>query len=121
MRVLVSATLGVAAALCGLLSLAPPGRAAEGNRIELTARKFEFGSAEIRVKKGQPVTLVLRAEDFAHGFSIPDFGARADFVPGRDIELTFTPDRAGSFVFLCDNFCGEEHDFMTGTMIVTDS
>ena len=121
MRVLVAAILGVAAALCGLLSLAPPGRAAEGIRIELTARKFEFGSAEIRVKRGQPVTLVLRAEDFAHGFSIPDFNVRSDFIPGKSVELTFTPDRAGNFVFLCDNFCGEEHDFMTGTLIVTES
>ena len=111
----------VGAAFCSVLALASAGSAATTQRIELSARKFEFHAAEIRVKKGQSVTLVLRADDFAHGFSIPDFNARADFVPGRSIELTFTPDRAGSFVFLCDNFCGEEHDFMTGMLVVTES
>jgi cytochrome c oxidase subunit II len=111
----------IAAALCGVLALASTGSTATVQRIELSARKFEFSATEIRVKKGQPVTLLLRAEDFAHGFSIPDFNARADFVPGRSIELTFTPDRSGSFVFLCDNFCGEDHDFMTGMLIVTEN
>jgi cytochrome c oxidase subunit 2 len=120
-RFSICAKLGIAAALCGLLSLALPGRAADGSRIELTARKFEFGTKEIRVKKGQPVTLVLRAEDFAHGFSVPDFKVRADFVPGKNVEVTFTPDRAGSFDFLCDNFCGDGHDDMNGTLIVTES
>ena len=113
--------LGFAAAFCGALFLAAQGSAASGTRIELTARKFEFGAKEIRVKKGQPVTLVLRAQDFAHGFNLPDFNIRADFVPGKTVELTFTPERAGNFIFLCDIFCGEGHGFMNGMLIVTES
>lgn len=104
-----------------MLALASAGGSAKAQRIELAARKFEFSAAEIRVKKGQPVTLVLRAEDFAHGFSVPDFNIRADLVPGKSVEITFTPDRAGRFAFLCDNFCGEEHDFMSGTLVVVES
>ena len=115
------ARLAVAATFCGLLCLAPQGSSASGKRIELAAKKFEFGPAEIRVRKGEPVTLVLHTEDFAHGFSVPDFNLRADLVPGRSIEVTFTPDRAGRFVFLCDNFCGEDHDAMTGFLVVTES
>ena len=45
---------------------------------------------------------------------------RVDLVPGKTVELTFTPDRAGRFVFLCDNFCGEGHDRMTGFLVVTE-
>jgi cytochrome c oxidase subunit 2 len=67
------------------------------------------------------VTLVLSSADFPHGFSIPDFGVRVDLVPGKTMELTFTPDRAGRFAFLCDNFCGEGHDGMTGMVVVTES
>ena len=89
-------------------------------RIALTARKFQFGVDEIRVPKGRPVTLVLTTEDFAHGFSLPDFKLRADFVPGKTVEITFTPDRAGRFTFLCDNFCGDDHDAMSGYLVVTD-
>lgn len=80
----------------------------------MTAKKFSFTPNELRIKTGQPVTLTLTAEDFVHGFSVPDFNVRIDMIPGKTVELTFTPNRAGTFVFLCDNFCGEGHDKMSG-------
>ncbi len=89
-------------------------------RIALTAMKFEFSVKEIRLKKGKPVTFVLSTPDFVHGFTVPDFNVRKDMIPGKPVEVTFTPDRAGRFVFLCDNFCGEGHDRMTGILVVTE-
>jgi cytochrome c oxidase subunit II len=89
-------------------------------RIALTATKFAFSSKEIVVRKGRPVTLVLTSPDFVHGFSVPDFKLRRDVPPGKTVEVTFTPDRAGRFIFLCDNFCGEGHDQMAGLLVVTD-
>ncbi len=111
----------IVAAVCacaGYYAAAATGAGAQ--RVAVTAVKFEFSTPEIRVRKGQPVTLELTALDFAHGFSLPDFNVRADLVPGRKVEVTFTPDRVGRFVFLCDNFCGEAHDDMSGYLIVTD-
>ena len=105
--------------LCGLACLSQAG-AADSRRIELGAKKFEYSQKEIRVKKGEPVTFVVTAEDFEHGFSLPDFNVRADLIPGKAVEVTFTPDRAGSFTFLCDNFCGDDHEDMHGTLIVED-
>ena len=66
-----------------------------------------------------PVTLVLSSADFVHGFAMPDLDVRIDLVPGKTVELTLTPARAGRFVFLCDNFCGEEHEEMSGVLVVT--
>ena len=111
-----------AAALCGPAGYyaAAAANGVETQRIAVTATKFDFSVTEIHVKKGRPVSLVLTASDFAHGFALPDFGVRADLIPGKPLEVTFTPDRAGRFVFLCDNFCGEGHDEMTGLLIVTD-
>lgn len=91
-----------------------------GQRIAVAATKFDFSAREIRVKKGRPVTFVLTTPDFVHGFAIPDFNTRADLIPGKTVEVTFTPDRSGRFVFLCDNFCGEGHDKMTGFLVVTE-
>lgn len=88
-------------------------------RIEVVARKFEFMPAEITVPVGRPVTLVLNSLDFTHGFSLPEFALRGDCVPGKTIELSFTPNRPGRFGFVCDNFCGEGHDEMSGVLIVT--
>ena len=89
-------------------------------RIPLEARKYEFSATEIRVRKGEPVTFVLTTPDFPHGFSVPDFNVRADLVPGKPVEVTFTPDRPGRYTFLCDNFCGEAHERMTGFLVVTE-
>jgi cytochrome c oxidase subunit 2 len=91
-----------------------------GARVELAASKFEFSAREIRVRKGHAVTFVLSASDFVHGFSVPDFHVRTDLVPGKAVEVTFTPHKAGRFVFLCDNFCGEGHDHMSGVLVVTE-
>ena len=87
-------------------------------RIELQATKYTFSQSEIRLKKGLPVTFVLTTSDFPHGFSVPDFGLRTDVVPGKVVTVTMTPDRSGRFAFLCDNFCGEGHDRMSGFLVV---
>ena len=110
----------VATAVCGAAGFYAAANGAGTQLVRITAAKFEFSNPEIHVKKGQPVTLVLTASDFAHGFDLPDFNVRADLVPGKPVEVTFTPDRAGRFVFLCDNFCGDGHDVMSGYLIVTD-
>ena len=110
----------VAGALASSVALLAVGQRAP-RRIVLTAARFEFTPAEISIQRGVPLTLVLRSLDFAHGFSLPDFGLRRDFVPSKDTELTFTPDKAGRFQFACDNFCGEGHDDMDGWLIVTPS
>ena len=108
----------VAFGLAGYYAAAATGAGTE--RISVSAAKSGFGAQEIRVRKGRPVTFVLTTDDFMHGFSVPDFDARVDLVPGKTVELTLTPDRAGRFVFLCDNFCGDDHDYMTGLLIVVD-
>ena len=92
---------------------------ANGVRIAVRANKFSFTPNELRIRRGQPITLMLSTEDFVHGFSVPDFDIRIDLVPGKTVELTFTPNRAGTFVLLCDNFCGDGHDKMAGMLIVT--
>lgn len=86
--------------------------------IKVIARKFEFVPGEIRVAKGQTVRLQLSAPEVPMGINLPDFGVRADVVPGKVSTLEFTPGKAGSFTFVCDVFCGSGHEEMSGTLIV---
>ena len=90
-------------------------------RIAIKASKFEFSPAELTVERGQAVTLVITATDYAHGFDLSDFKVRRDLIPGKEVEATFTPDKVGRFVFVCDNFCGEGHEDMSGVLIVKES
>jgi cytochrome c oxidase subunit II len=89
-------------------------------RIEVTVARFFFRPAQIALKRGEPVTLALTSLDFVHGFSVPDFNLRADMIPGKAVEVTFTPDKSGKIPLLCDNFCGDGHERMSGFLIVSD-
>ena len=75
--------------------------------------------SEIRVKAGETVTLQFTAPEVPMGFSLPDMAVRADIFPGKVTTLNLTPDKAGSFAFLCDVFCGSGHEEMSGTLIVS--
>jgi cytochrome c oxidase subunit II len=84
----------------------------EPQRIEISAKRFQFTPGDITVKKGQPVVLVLHSEDVEHGLSIREFGINAHIVPGKTLEVRFTPARTGDFVGHCIVFCGPGHGSM---------
>jgi cytochrome c oxidase subunit 2 len=92
--------------------------AAENGEVRISAKKFEFHPAEVRLKLGRPAILVLTSEDRIHGLKLPDLGLRADIVPGQETRLAITPDKAGRFTFFCDVFCGEGHEDMDGALVV---
>ncbi len=50
----------------------------------------------------------------------PGLGIRIDIRPGQENKLKFVPNKAGTFPFHCDNFCGAGHERMTGTITVTE-
>ena len=88
--------------------------------IKITAKKFNYTPGEVKLKKGVPVILEFRTQDVLMGFNLPDFNARADIVPGKTTRLRLVPDKTGTFVFLCDVFCGTGHEEMNGKLIVVD-
>lgn len=94
------------------------GRAAAPKVVKVVARRFTYTPNRITLAKGVPVVFELTSLDVLMGFSLPDFGVRADVIPGKTTRLPFTPDKAGTFTFLCDIFCGSGHETMNGTLVV---
>lgn len=86
--------------------------------IKIAAKRFDYTPNHITVKKGVPVVFELTTLDVVMGFNLPDFNVRADIVPGRVSRLRFVPDKVGTFVFLCDVFCGAGHEEMNGKLTV---
>ena len=108
-------------AIIAALALHVPVYALPAEReIHITAKKFDFTPDTITVKKGEPVVLVISSQDRKHGFNLRGFGIRADVNPGETARIRFTPDKTGKFTFSCDVFCGEGHEDMTGTIVVTE-
>lgn len=88
--------------------------------IGITARMFEYNPSRIELKRGKPVTLELTSLDRLHGFNIPDLNIRADLLPGQSTQIDILPETAGQYTFLCDIFCGDGHDEMSGVIVVKD-
>ena len=89
-------------------------------RIEVTAKRFQFSPAEITLKKGEPVVLVLNSVDTTHGLDLRELGLWTEIHKGQATELPFTPDKAGTFVGHCAVFCGAGHGGMTLTFHIVE-
>jgi cytochrome c oxidase subunit II len=101
------------------LSFLSSGAAQTSERVvKITAHKFEYEPNEIHLKVGEPVVLELISKDVTHGFNIPDLGLRADLEPGETARIRLVPEKAGTFEFHCDNFCGIDHESMSANIIV---
>lgn len=112
----VAAVLAIAGTL-GYVAVqaAPPAKV-----VRVVAKRFEYAPRNFTLKKGQKVVLELTSEDIPMGFNLPDFNVRADMVPAKVTRIELTPDKTGTFVFLCDIFCGSGHEEMHGTITVVD-
>ena len=114
-RTLMGAAGALALGSVAALALAKP----KERVIKIIAKKFVDVPNEIRVKQGETVLLQFTAPEVPMGFSLPDFAVRADIMPGKVTTLRLTPDKSGSFDFLCDVFCGSGHEEMNGKLIVS--
>ena len=119
-RFLITGTLLASALLSGLVVYIKANGVPAERVIHITAKKFEFSPDSITLKKGEPVVFEISSEDRKHGFSLHAFGVRSDVLPGKVSSIRFTPDKTGKFTFSCDVFCGDGHEDMTGTVVVTD-
>src|SRR5580658_2325969 len=92
----------------------PPG----ASEVKMTAVKYSFDPNTIRVKKGDPVKLVITATDRDHGFKLAAFHIEQKLPKGEAVTVEFTADQGGTFPFQCSVFCGLGHKKMTGQLIV---
>jgi cytochrome c oxidase subunit II len=86
--------------------------------IRITARKFAFLPGEVTLKVGVPVVLEFVSADVVMGFNAPDFKVRADIIPGQVSRVRLVPQKIGTFEYLCDIFCGDGHEGMSGKITV---
>ena len=94
-------------------------KAEEGPRvIEITTKRFGFTPNQITLKKGETVKLRLATEDVTHGFFMRALKIDETIEPGKPTEVTLTPDTPGTYVTICDHFCGVNHGAMNMKIVV---
>lgn len=72
----------------------------------------------LRLPLGEPVLLLLRANDVIHSFYVPEFRIKMDAVPGMVTRIWFTPTTLGQFQVVCAEYCGIGHARMLGQVLV---
>lgn len=121
MRRMVAGACVVAVVALGYL--VRPGSArsqSEAKRVEVVARKFSFEPAELTLKKGEPVVLVLKSDDVAHGLRFRELNVDVRVPKGGTSQVEFTPEKTGDFVGHCSVFCGPGHGSMVLTLHVVN-
>lgn len=86
--------------------------------IPIVAKQFSYVPSEVRLRTGEPVTLVLTSADVVHGLKSKDLPINATIQPGQETRVTFTPSSPGKFIAVCNKFCGPGHSDMKMTFIV---
>jgi cytochrome c oxidase subunit II len=88
--------------------------------IQIMAKRFTFEPTEVTLKKGEPVDLVLKSMDVAHGIRFRELNVEVKASKGGSGEVHFTPEQTGTFVGHCSVFCGSGHGSMTLKLHVVD-
>ena len=107
------------------------GSAEETQVVNVTAKKYEYEPATIRVKQGARVQLKITATDHAHGFKVAEtdangkpglvFSAAQDCTKieeGKTETVEFVAQAPGTYPFRCCVHCGWHHRAMKGEIIV---
>ena len=82
------------------------------------ARIFSFTPASITVPVGSRVTFYVTSADVEHGFSIPETGVNTMVTPGWVSEVSHTFTKPGTFLLICNEYCGAGHQLMAAKVEV---
>nr|YP_008758512.1 cytochrome c oxidase subunit II [Sagmariasus verreauxi]BAO02868.1 cytochrome c oxidase subunit II [Sagmariasus verreauxi] len=58
------------------------------------------------------IRVLVTAADVIHSWTVPALGIKADAIPGRLNQISFTINRPGLFYGQCSEICGANHSFM---------
>ncbi len=90
--------------------------------VRLTANAPVYGLSEVRVKKGNRVTVIVtnhdEISDLAHGFALSNYNINFVVPPFATKSVTFVADKPGVFWAYCTNFCHALHMEMRMRFIV---
>ena len=106
------------------LAVTKSGVERKGNHVivKLTANAPVYGLQEVRVKKGEKVTVIVtnndEISDLAHGFCLSDYNINFVVAPFQTKSVTFVANKPGVFWAYCTNFCHALHLEMRMRFIV---
>jgi cytochrome c oxidase subunit 2 len=90
-----------------------------GSDVYLIARLWQWWPI-LELEKGQTYRVHMSSMDWQHGFSLQPTNINISVHPNYDMVVTMTPDQAGEFGIVCNEFCGIGHHMMVGKIYVVE-
>ncbi len=84
----------------------------------IVAHIFSFSPSNITVPVGTDVTFYATSPDVVHGFFITDTAVNMLVIPGWVSSAHHRFTSRGTYLLLCNEYCGSGHHFMYGTIEV---
>ena len=78
----------------------------------------DYVSPILKLPVDRPAVLNIGSKDVIHNYSIIPMRIQQDAIPGKEIPMWFTPNKALETFVVCGQLCGEGHGNMVGTMEV---
>ena len=66
------------------------------------------------------VRLNMTSNDVIHSFSVPAFRVKKDVIKNRNSMIWFKPTKTGTYIYTCNEMCGEDHSKMIGYIRVVE-
>ena len=95
--------------------VAPPA----GSDVYMLGRLWQWWPI-LELEKGKTYRLHLSSMDWQHGFSLQPVNINLQIVPGYEMVLNITPDVAGEYGVVCNEYCGIGHHTMLGRIYVKE-
>ena len=90
-----------------------------GSDIYLLGRLWQWYPI-LDLEKDKTYRLHLSSMDWQHGFSLQPINVNIQVVPGYEMVITITPDQAGEYGIVCNEYCGIGHHMMVGKIYVKE-
>jgi len=90
-----------------------------GSEVYMLARLWEWWPI-LELEKDQSYRLHLSSLDWQHGFSLQPTNINVQVHPNYELVMTVTPNEAGTFSVVCNEYCGIGHHTMLGKIYVVE-
>ena len=90
-----------------------------GSDIYLLGRLWQWYPI-LELEKDKTYRFHLSSMDWQHGFSLQPVNINLQVIPGYEMVLTVTPDSAGEYGIVCNEYCGIGHHMMVGKIYVKE-
>jgi cytochrome c oxidase subunit 2 len=82
-------------------------------QVAIVALAFGYNAPELKVPAGKEIIFKVTSTDVVHSFTIDNTKVNMMVVPGQITTKSYTFDKPGKYLILCNEYCGAGHHLMS--------